>query len=116
MNNMDQWKNLESQEQLNQLLETSNEKPVAIFKHSTRCSISAMALNRLQREWNKEEMKPIDFYYLDLISYRDVSNKISEKLNVQHQSPQLIVIKNGKAAYHTSHMGVSYQELKKNVS
>lgn len=116
MNKMEQWKNLESKEQLDELLNKSSEKPVVIFKHSTRCSISSMALNRLQREWNKEEMKPVDFYYLDLISYRDISNKIAEKLNVDHQSPQLIIIKNGKATFHTSHMGVTYQELKNNIA
>lgn len=116
MNKIDQWKNLESIEQLEKLIDSSNEKTVVVFKHSTTCSISSMALNRLQRGWNEEEMKPVDFYYLDLLSYRDISNEIAEKLQVTHQSPQLIIIKNGKATFHTSHMGVSYEELKSHLS
>lgn len=116
MNKTDQWKNLESKEQLEKLIDSSNEKTVVVFKHSTRCSISSMALNRLQRSWNEEEMEPVDFYYLDLISYRDISNEIADKLQVVHQSPQLIIIRNGKAVFHTSHMGVNYEELKNHLA
>ena len=112
---MSKWKNIEKEDDLNTIIEKSKEKPVAIFKHSTSCSISAMALNRLQREWKDEEMENLDFYYLDLLSYRSLSNKIAEKLNVDHQSPQIIIVKDGKAVYHNSHMGVSYSELKKNI-
>ena len=116
MNKMEKWNNVESFEQLDKLIEDSYEKPVVVFKHSTRCSISSMVLNRLQRDWDDEEMKNIDFYYLDLISFREISNRIAEKLGVTHQSPQLIVIRNGKAVFHTSHMGVEYGELKKQVA
>lgn len=109
MNN--NWKNLQSIDQLEQLINDSHDKPVAIFKHSTRCSISSMAMDRLQRQWDDAEASEMDFYYLDLISHRDVSNEIAQKLEVMHQSPQVIVIKNGKASYHNSHMGISYKDL-----
>lgn len=71
-----------------------------------------MALDRLQRSWSEEEMKNLKPYYLDLISYRDISNHIAQEFGVDHQSPQVIVIKNGEAVYDNSHMGINYEELK----
>ena len=109
------WKKLESAGQIEDLRQVSNDKPVVVFKHSTRCSISGMVLSRLQREWNEEEMEGIEFYFLDLLSNRDISSKVAEKFGVEHQSPQLIIIKDGEAVYNTSHMGVSYHEMKKHL-
>ena len=87
----------------------SKEQPVVIFKHSTRCSISSMAFDRLRRAWKEgENVKP---YYLDLIQYRDISNQIAERFGIMHQSPQVILLKDGKAIYDNSHMGISYQDL-----
>ena len=87
------WKNLESVELLEALLQASYQKPVAIFKHSTRCSISSMAMSRIERNW---DTLPIDFelYYLDLLTYRPVSNAIEAQLGIEHQSPQLLFIEN----------------------
>lgn len=106
------WNKLDKTEVLEQIIEESKEKPVVIFKHSTSCSISAMALNRLERSWNDGEMNGIKPYYLDLIAYRDISNAIAEKFGVMHQSPQILVIKNGACVHDDSHMGISYQSLK----
>lgn len=109
------WIKLSSSEDLNKLKEESAEKPVIIFKHSTRCSISSMALNRLERSWSEEEMNEVKAYYLDLISYRPVSDQIAADFNVPHQSPQVLIVKDGEAVYNTSHMGISYQEIKEIV-
>jgi bacillithiol system protein YtxJ len=80
------WKNLESVEQLEAIIQASYQKPIAIFKHSTRCSISSMAMSRVERNW---ELLPSDFdlYYLDLLTYRPVSNAIEAQLGIEHQSP-----------------------------
>ncbi|MCV9388844.1 bacillithiol system redox-active protein YtxJ [Reichenbachiella ulvae] len=110
------WESLTSSNQLEALMEKSKDQPVVLFKHSTRCSISSMALNRLERSWNEEEMKEVTPVYLDLIQYRDLSGAIAHQLGVEHQSPQIIVVHEGKAIYDTSHMGISYQELHKVVN
>ncbi|WMN12559.1 bacillithiol system redox-active protein YtxJ [Marivirga salinae] len=110
------WNRLDSKETLDKIIEDSNENPIVIFKHSTSCSISAMALNRLERSWNESEMAEVKAYYLDLISYRDISNTVAEIFGVMHQSPQVLLIKNGECVYDDSHMGISYQNLKSGVA
>lgn len=110
------WNRLDSKETLDKIIEESNENPVVIFKHSTSCSISAMALNRLERSWNDSEMGEVKAYYLDLISYRDISNAVVEEFGVTHQSPQILLIKNGECVYDDSHMGISYQNLKSGIA
>jgi bacillithiol system protein YtxJ len=110
------WIKLQDEVELNKIKEESANQPVIIFKHSTRCSISSTALNRLERAWKDEEMKNVKAYYLDLITYRSVSNKIEEVFNVQHQSPQVLIIKDGKCIYHNSHLGINYDELQKKAS
>ncbi|MEZ5009190.1 MAG: bacillithiol system redox-active protein YtxJ [Chitinophagales bacterium] len=102
------WKELNSEEQFLDLL--SNSDQFAVFKHSTRCSISSMAKNRLESNWDLDENTPL--YYLDLIQYRNISNLIAEKTGVVHQSPQLILFKNGKAVYNASHSGISVDQVK----
>jgi bacillithiol system protein YtxJ len=110
------WNRLDSKESLDKIIEESQDHPVVIFKHSTSCSISAMALNRLERSWNDSEMSDVKAYYLDLISYRDISNAVSEKFGIMHQSPQVLLIKNGTCVYDDSHMGINYQNLKSGVA
>jgi len=107
------WINLTSEEELDAAIKQSFDKPVALFKHSTRCSISSMAKSRLERSWDLSEQ--VDIYYLDLISYRPVSNKIASVLAVQHESPQVILLKDGKAVYHTSHSDISVEGLKEEL-
>ncbi|WNB17723.1 bacillithiol system redox-active protein YtxJ [Marivirga arenosa] len=109
------WERIDSIESLNNIVEESQDKAVMIFKHSTSCSISSMALNRLERSWSEDEMSNVKAYYLDLISYRDISNAIADKFGVMHQSPQILLIKNGECVYDDSHMGISYQNLKSSV-
>ncbi len=102
------WKTLDQQNQINSLKQESFERPVLIFKHSTRCAISSMVIKRLERQWSETEMVP---YFLDLISYRDVSNLIASSLNVTHQSPQVILLRNGEVIHHTSHNDIDFEEL-----
>ncbi|SNS47202.1 bacillithiol system protein YtxJ [Ekhidna lutea] len=103
------WNHLNDVSQLEQLDEISKEKPVVIFKHSTRCSISAMALSRFERAYDGET--PFEMYFLDLIAFREISNEVASRYGVQHESPQTILIKDAKAIVDASHMGISYQEL-----
>ena len=96
-------------EQLDELVANSTNRPQVIFKHSTRCSISSMVLNRLERE---TPPKGWDFYFLDLLAHRDISNAIAEKLQVHHESPQIILIKNTEVVMEDSHMSIQMGELK----
>ncbi len=98
------WIDLNSIEQLEDVIERSKEKPVLVFKHSTRCSISLMVLNGFERSW--EDTEEMDLYFLDLLKHRDVSNAIAEKTQVVHQSPQVLVLKDGKVLYHASHNSI----------
>ncbi|MCL6259005.1 bacillithiol system redox-active protein YtxJ [Aquiflexum sp. TKW24L] len=105
------WNKLESLAQLDEIREMSDEKPVLIFKHSTRCSISSIAWDRLKRNWKVEDSEKVTPYYLDLIRHRDVSNQIEREFNVYHESPQIILVKDGKAVYDNSHMGINYTDI-----
>lgn len=103
------WIDLNSEAQLDTLCEKSHEKPVVIFKHSTRCSISTMAKGRLDRAGSIEGA---DFYYLDLLAHRPLSNLIAERFSVYHESPQILVIRNGECTYDESHNGIDPDELR----
>ena len=102
------WIHLTDEEQLKQIISKSQIRPQVIFKHSTRCSISAVALQRLQKVAQPTD---IDFYYLDLINYRSLSNRIAEVFKVVHESPQVLLIRDGECVYEESHMGISMNEI-----
>lgn len=105
------WNKLETISELEMAIEKSFEIPVLLFKHSIRCSISSMALYRTESGWDLPQEKVMPFY-LDLISHRDVSNAITEKLNVFHASPQIILVKNGKAVLDASHNEIRVELIK----
>ena len=102
------WKEFKSEEDLEAIKKRSSEKPQVIFKHSTRCSISSMAKGRLERS---TEPNGIDFNYLDLIAHKNISAKIAEMFNVEHESPQVLIIKNGECVYDESHNAISMDEI-----
>lgn len=107
------WTELTDIAQLLEIVAISNEKPVVIFKHSTRCSISRMALKQFEREYDLNDVA--DAYFLDLIAHRDISNEIASRFNVYHESPQLILIRNGKAVYDVSHSDIDAIALKEKI-
>ncbi|HUH73549.1 MAG TPA: bacillithiol system redox-active protein YtxJ [Chitinophagales bacterium] len=99
------WITLNSEQQLKDLL--ASQDIIVVFKHSTRCSISSMVKNRVEREWTSDHA----VYYLDLIAHRNVSNLIAQLSGVEHQSPQMIVFKEGKPIYDASHTSISASEV-----
>lgn len=109
------WKKLTNSNQIEEIKALSNERPVLIFKHSTRCSISSMSLDRLLRNWKEEDESRVIPYFLDLIAYRQLSDQIESEFGVVHQSPQVILIKEGKAVYEDSHFGISYASIMNQV-
>lgn len=105
------WIQLDRIEQLDEIIETSKTVPVLIFKHSTTCGISKMALRGFERayDYDKKQLEP---YFLDLKAHRDISSAIAEKFKVQHESPQILLIKNGTAVYDTSHGAIDAESLR----
>lgn len=102
---MNQWNTLTEKEAFYTLLEDSAEKPQIIFKDSTTCGISAHAKYKLQNGFEQIAGKAA-FHYLDLLSFRPISNLIAQELKVTHQSPQIIVLKDKKVVYTTSHHAI----------
>ncbi len=100
------WLPLESENDLVKAMETSFAKPTVIFKHSVRCFISKTVLQNFEKEVENNQVDAV-FYYLDLIKHRALSNKIAEDFNVTHQSPQVIVLKDGKPVADASHQSIS---------
>ena len=102
------WIDLTTEDQLENILEKSHVNPQVIYKHSKACSISSVVKNRLE----KNTPPPgIDFYFLDIWEYRFLSNKIAKDLEVHHESPQVLVIKNGQCIYEESHLGIRMDEI-----
>lgn len=102
------WIPLTTEEQLDEIAAKSFNTPQVIFKHSTTCSISSMALNRLERAVTPVN---VDFYYLDLLKFRNISGAIAEKFKVHHQSPQVVILKNGECVYDESHYAISMDDI-----
>jgi bacillithiol system protein YtxJ len=102
------WQPINAIDQLEKIKTASFDTPQVIFKHSTTCSISRMALDRFERATAPEK---VDFHYLDLLNYRSISNAIAEFFQVHHESPQVILIKNGECIYDESHYGIMMDEL-----
>lgn len=110
-----EWEILSDESSIEDLIKSSFEIPVLLFKHSTRCSVSYMALENFEKEWSLEVDK-CKIYYLDLLKYRGVSNQIAEMTGIQHQSPQAIVLSKGHVIYHASHSAISAQAIKQLLS
>ncbi|KPH14304.1 bacillithiol system redox-active protein YtxJ [Chryseobacterium sp. ERMR1:04] len=104
------WKKIESEEDLQTAIENSSRHKIGIFKHSTSCFISKTVLRNFEKEIENTDEK-VDLYFLDLLAHRPISNKIAEDLGVRHESPQFIVIENGKAISNASHQDISLSQI-----
>lgn len=104
------WIKLETELQMEEIKSNSNQKLQLIFKHSTRCIISKMALKQFEKEYDFADQ--MDLYLLDLLQNRDISNQIATNYDIQHQSPQLILIQNSKVIYNASHENIEASTLK----
>lgn len=107
------WIELTNEQQLDDIRQQSKDTSIVIFKHSTRCSISHMAKSRLEREAAADN---ISIYHLDLIRHRTLSNKIAADFAVHHESPQVLIIRNGECTYEDSHNGINMQDIREQVN
>ncbi|MEZ4961507.1 MAG: bacillithiol system redox-active protein YtxJ [Saprospiraceae bacterium] len=104
------WNPLDSLTQVDHIVQRSYEVPCLVFKHSTRCSISFMAKMRLESNWgfSADQLEP---YFLDLIAFRTISNEMADRFSVHHESPQILLIKDGECILDASHMDISVDEI-----
>ena len=102
------WLTLTKSSDLEKIKEDSFKRMQYIFKHSTRCSISSMVLSRFESMNNS---KSLSVYLLDLLKFRDLSNQIAADFKVKHESPQLLIIKNGECHAHSSHISIHQLNL-----
>jgi len=105
------WLELSNLADLEKANELSKTQKVLLFKHSTRCSISAMALNRLEGKWKDTDSGHLVPFYLDLLNHRDISSQIASMYSVPHESPQALIIHHGECIYSATHSGIRYEDL-----
>lgn len=104
------WKKIETESDLDAAVEHSFQQKVLIFKHSTRCFISKTVLKSFEKQMQNSD-KVLAYYFLDLLAHRDISNQIEDRFGVTHQSPQLIVLEQGKAVYNASHQSIDLDKI-----
>ena len=102
------WITIQDENQLEEIKEKSKIRPQVIYKHSVRCGVSSVVKSRLEKAKLPTD---IDYYYLDIIHFRSISNKIAEEFRVYHDSPQVLLIRDGQCVYEESHMGITAQDI-----
>lgn len=108
-----EWQIIQTEEEIQPLIEMSKRHPVLFFKHSTRCSISNTAKSRLERLWPQLNSHSILAVYIDVLTNRASSSLLSSIASVKHESPQAILFHNGQCIYHQSHLGIELEEMLK---
>ena len=110
------WTKITKLEDLEEIKNISQKKFAIIFKHSTGCGASKMSLSRFEKSWKDEETTNLQPYFLDLLAYKEISNKIAEEFGIRHESPQLLLIKEGICIYNASLHFLDYEELLKHIA
>ena len=108
------WISLATPAEVDELVQQSETIPCLIFKHSTRCSISSFAKNRLERDW-EIPVDTVQPFYLDLIANRDASNYVANHFAVEHESPQVLIVHRGQVIYHASHLAITLEEIREQL-
>ncbi len=109
------WINIKNTEQITAIATQSKTTPCLIFKHSMTCNMSAMAKFRLEEDWNFNENELIP-YFVDILQFKKVSNEISDYFQEYHQSPQILIIKDGYCIYEESHLDISVEDIQENLT
>ncbi len=108
------WRSINDDDALREIVMASNTKPQVIYKHSTRCATSFFALKNVQRI-SGEGRKKADFYMVDVIGQRTLSFQVAELLGIHHESPQLIILKDGEVCWHGAHQNVGAEAVEVNI-
>ena len=110
------WNNIDSLELLHDIKDLSFKVPVFIYKHSYRCSICTMTLNRIQSKWSEKDYDIATPYFIDVVKYRSISAEIATMFSIVHQSPQLLLVSKGECFYNSSHLSISYNAIMDNIT
>jgi bacillithiol system protein YtxJ len=109
------WINIENSQDIDAILEKSKTIPCLIFKHSTRCHMSEMSKYIIETEWNLDE-EQLQAYCLDILKHKNLAAEIADRLNEHHQSPQVLLIKDGECFYEESHLEINYEEIEEQIA
>lgn len=104
------WNHITNTQDVLDIEERSRAIPCLIFKHSTSCPISSIAKMRLESGWDFTA-EQLEVYYLDLLSNREVSKFIADHFAVHHESPQVLLIRDGMCTYDNSHLDINVAEI-----
>lgn len=105
------WANLDSMTDIEGMIDQSQRNTVIVFKHSNRCGISGSVLRRFEGQAKNYPTDQFLYYFLNVIHHRNISNEISGKFSIQHESPQLIIIQYGKVVAYDSHYEILNMDL-----
>jgi bacillithiol system protein YtxJ len=108
---MAKWKEITTLEEWQHILDTSDEQPAVILKHSTTCPVSASALDEYNQYLSKAPSEQVNYYMVKVIESRPVSNQIAEDLGIKHQSPQILYFKDKQSVWNTSHWSVTSKHI-----
>ena len=109
------WHALTEMGQLDTIEKESENQPVVIFKHSTRCGISRMVLNNFERNYDLPENSEVKLYFLDLIANRNISNEVASRFGIRHESPQMIILRDREVVHHSSHQSIEVETIKEHL-
>lgn len=107
-----EWNTIDRNEQISELDTLSATQAILFYKHSTRCGVSLRAKRVLESDWEEQDSAEMQPYYLDLLQHRDISNTLASHYSVPHESPQVLLIKNGKCIYAASHHEIDVKEMR----
>lgn len=107
------WQMLDSEEKVTKIIALSESKPQIILKHSISCPTSAMVKSRLERS---PVIEQADYYLLDLWHNRSVSDLVAHRFGVRHESPQILIIRDGHCVYYESHYGITADAIKSSIT
>ena len=108
---MAEWTNLGTRDELDAVFRASSDRPVVLLKHSLSCGSSKSTLRDLRGFADRPENEAAVFALVEIQNARDLSDEITERTGVTHESPQVIVLRNGRASWHASHWRISMNRL-----
>ena len=97
-------------DELERMLAESRTRPLLLFKHSYTCGVSAEALDEVYAHI-EEQARGVRYAMVTVQTHRDVSNAIAERLGIRHETPQAILVRNGRAVWNASHFRVTASEV-----
>ncbi|HOJ70137.1 MAG TPA: bacillithiol system redox-active protein YtxJ [Candidatus Hydrogenedentes bacterium] len=104
------WTEITTPETLETILSRQGDLPVLLFKHSTRCPISARALRAVE-SWLAEHPNLVHPCRILVVEHRAVSNLAAERLGIRHESPQAMLLRDGRVVWHASHLSIQGDAL-----